>query len=326
MTCLYVDRKNVHIKTDSKMLSIYDDQKKITSVPLQLLSRICLKGNITLTASVLGKLGECDIGILILRGLQHKPTLLLPTMKHDANKRLIQAQLANNIEFCLSFAKTLVQQKIERQCQTLQSSFERVHFPHSRQLELDKYYQNTMMEIENAQQYESLLGIEGAAATLYFQTLAKILPEHLQFTGRNRRPPKDPFNALLSLGYMMMQYEWIRQIHLMGLDPYIGFYHQIKFGRESLACDLVEPLRALYDLWLINAFKEKIFRMEDFTITESGCTIGKAGRLRFYNAFENWLSEHQNYFNDTKKMLFIALNQKAPLAFDVSHTEIQRVV
>ncbi|HEY4537574.1 MAG TPA: CRISPR-associated endonuclease Cas1 [Erysipelothrix sp.] len=273
MTCLYVDRKNVHIKTDSKMLSIYDDQKKITSVPLQLLSRICLKGNITLTASVLGKLGECDIGILILRGLQHKPTLLLPTMKHDANKRLIQAQLANNIEFCLSFAKTLVQQKIERQCQTLQSSFERVHFPHSRQLELDKYYQNTMMEIENAQQYE-----------------------------------------------------WIRQIHLMGLDPYIGFYHQIKFGRESLACDLVEPLRALYDLWLINAFKEKIFRMEDFTITESGCTIGKAGRLRFYNAFENWLSEHQNYFNDTKKMLFIALNQKAPLAFDVSHTEIQRVV
>lgn len=115
MTCLYIDRKGVTLKIANKSLVLYDTTGKITSVPLGLLQRLCIKGDVTLSASVLGSLGENDISVLVLRGLQHKPTMLLPSIRQDAKRRLIQMTLANHQIFCLQFAQLLVQKKLEAQ-------------------------------------------------------------------------------------------------------------------------------------------------------------------------------------------------------------------
>ena len=93
----------------------------------------------------------------------------------------------------------------------------------------------------------SLRGLEGVAAREYFQALTEVLPKSLGFHGRNRRPPKDPFNAVLSLGYTLLQAEASIALYGAGLDPYVGFYHALEYGRESLSCDVVEALRPEVD-------------------------------------------------------------------------------
>jgi hypothetical protein len=132
----------------------------------------------------------------------------------------------------------------------------------------------------------SLRGLEGAGAAAYFEGFADLLPERLKFSGRNRRPPRDPVNAMLSLGYTLLHAEAVLALYGAGLDPFVGFYHALDFGRESLACDLVEPLRVEVDQHALMLFRSEKLRAEDFSTTESGCLLGKAGRARFYAEWE----------------------------------------
>lgn len=308
MTCLYIDRKGVTLTTANKSLVVNDTHGKVTSVPLGLLERICIKGDLMLSASVLGNLGEHDISVLVLRGLQHKPTMLLPSIRQDAKRRIIQTTLANNQSFCVQFAKLMVQKKLESQYSLILNHRDSLRLIDSRMAEVTQNYQMLFQQIVNAPNSAFLLGIEGNAANQYFQMIARILPDSLKFTGRNRRPPKDPFNVVLSLGYTLLHSEWIRHIYLMGLDPFIGFYHTVHFGRESLASDLLEPMRAIYDDWAIELFKSGTLRVEDFTMEGEACKMGKAGRLRFYEAYEKWLADRQSYFHQIKQSLFTTIN------------------
>ncbi len=132
----------------------------------------------------------------------------------------------------------------------------------------------------------TLLGLEGTAAAAYFQGLAAVLPPSLGFSGRNRRPPRDPVNACLSLGYALATHEAGRQAQLVGLDPLLGFLHAPVPGRPALACDLVEPVRCHVDRLVWRLFAEGRLRAEHARSSTEGCLLGKAGREIFYLAFE----------------------------------------
>ena len=84
----------------------------------------------------------------------------------------------------------------------------------------------------------------------------------------------------------MLHSEAVLALYGAGFDPYIGFYHQLDFGRESLACDVIEPLRVRVDEFALELFGRDILRVEDFTTTASGCLLGKNGRSKFYPAWE----------------------------------------
>lgn len=134
----------------------------------------------------------------------------------------------------------------------------------------------------------ALRGLEGSAANLYFSAFAALVPASLHFKGRNRRPPRDPVNAVLSLAYTLLHAEAVLAAHAAGLDPAIGFYHQPSYGRESLASDLVEPLRPDVDRWVLRLFNKQTLRADDFTNSaQTGCLLGKAGRTRFYQEWES---------------------------------------
>jgi len=94
---------------------------------------------------------------------------------------------------------------------------------------------------------DTLRGIDGAAAVAYFQAFTRLFPASLDFTGRNRRPPRDPVNAVLSFGYTLLHFDAVRACQAAGLNPIIGYYHELDIGRESLASDLIEPLRPRVD-------------------------------------------------------------------------------
>ncbi|MBN8447791.1 MAG: CRISPR-associated endonuclease Cas1 [Candidatus Accumulibacter sp.] len=286
MTSLYVDRRGVTLKADGEALVFYENGERIGTVPLAPLSRVFMRGDVTVSSALLGKLGERGIGVVVLSGRKAVPTMLLGRPHNDAARRVAQYQLSLDADFCLRFSRAIVEAKLRAQAAFLAER--RDSEPHSRYLLTValKRLATSIAAVDQQHSTASLRGLEGAGAAAYFEGFADLLPDRLKFSGRNRRPPRDPVNAMLSLGYTLLHAEAVLALYGAGLDPFIGFYHGLDFGRESLACDLVEPLRVEVDQHALMLFRSEKLRPEDFSTTESGCLLGKAGRARFYGEWE----------------------------------------
>lgn len=289
MSSLFVDRRDAHMEMEAGALVFRDQRKdgeRIGTVPLAPVTRVFLRGNLTLPVSLLGKLGERGIGVVILSGRMGKPCLLLGRPHHDARRRVEQIRMSLDAEFCLRFARRLVEQKLTAQHDWLAEL--RNQYPQDRRAlsHALEQLQTLRQQLEQIHDLEKLRGVEGAATSAYFSGLRPLVPASLGFAQRNRRPPRDPFNALLSLTYTLVHAELVMALHGVGLDPFIGYYHQLSWGRESLACDLMEPLRPLADAFCLQLVRQQILTAEHFSTSSSGCTLGKAGRMRYYSAYE----------------------------------------
>lgn len=291
MTSLYVDRRGIELETDGEALVFRENGMRIGTVPLAPLTRVFLRGDVRLQTSLLGKLGARGIGVVIVSGRKAEATLMMGRLHNDAARRIAQYRNSLDPGFCLRFARDIVRAKIESQYRFTEAH-RQTEFGHRYELGLVlRKLDAAMARVEDAQNIPSLRGIEGTASAAHFQGLSAIAPPRLGFHQRNRRPPRDPFNAVLSLGYTLLHAEAVLAIHGAGLDPYIGFYHQLDYGRESLACDLVEPLRIEVENLALESFRKNILRPEDFSNSEAGCLLTKSARPRFYEAWEA-ASEH----------------------------------
>jgi CRISPR-associated protein Cas1 len=286
MTSLCVDRRGVTLKADGEALVFYENGERIGTVPLAPLSRVFMRGDVTLSSALLGKLGERGIGVVVLSGRKAVPTMLLGRPHNDASRRVAQYRLSLDPDFCLRFSRAIVEAKLRAQAAFLAER--RDSEPHSRYLLtlVLKRLASSIAAVDQQSSTASLRGLEGAGAAAYFEGFADLLPDRLKFSGRNLRPPRDPVNAMLSLGYTLLHAEAVLALYGTGLNPFIGFYHGLDFGRESLACDLVEPLRVEVDQHALMLFRSEKLRPEDFSTTESGCLLGKAGAARFYGEWE----------------------------------------
>lgn len=286
MTSLYVDRKGVSLEVDADTLVFRENGSRIGTVPLGPLERVFLRGDVTLKASALGKLGQRGVGVVILSGRKGEATLLMHQPHNDASRRLKQYQVAQDPVNRLELARIVTESKLKRQLAYIRE--QRELQPMSRyMLTLSaERIEKALESVDHAESVGSLRGIEGAAAQGYFMSLKELFPESLRFKGRNRRPPRDPVNAALSYTYTLLHAEAVLQVYGAGLDPFVGFLHDVSFGRESLACDVVEPLRVGADRFVQELFRRRTLEAEHFTTTKDGCLLGKAGRARFYAAWE----------------------------------------
>lgn len=312
MSTLYIDRKNLRMTVENQTLVFYESGKRTATMPLNVLERICIKGNLELDAHTLGKLGENSIGILVLSGRQQRPTIMLPNWKLDGRRRSIQYAQAAHYPTALNIAKNLVTEKLNRQLQFLQ--YTDANYPDSAAHRYHHCQQiiQILRQIPDIRNMDTLRGLEGAAAARYFNAWQSFLPKSLKFSGRNRRPPKDPLNSILSLGYTLLHFEIVKHIHLCGLDPYIGFYHSPVHGRESLACDLLEPIRPQYDQWAISLFQKHTLSPQDFShTTAQGCMLRKKGRLTYYSAYEQNAKTWRPYIHQSCRKLLHTITTNA---------------
>lgn len=288
MSSLFVDRRHVELELDGGAIVFRENGERIGTVPLAPITRVFLRGEVKLSASLLGQLGERGVGVVILSGRQGKPSLMLARPHNDAARRVEQIRKSGDPAYCLDFARELIDRKLARQIEwfdILRNRDFNVRYELTHAIGLLAEHR---ARVASADTLGRLRGIEGAAAACYFNGLKAVVPESLGFKSRNRRPPKDPFNALLSLTYTLTHAELAIALYGAGFDPYVGFYHQLDFGRESLASDLLEPLRPLCDRFCLRLIKKGIVGKDDFSVTESGCLLGKAGRARYYAAYEGY--------------------------------------
>lgn len=287
MTTLYVDRKGVHLRVDGGTLVFQEGGARVACVPLGPLERVILRGDVTLQASVLGKLGESGVGVVVLSGRKAEPSLLMGRPHNDARRRLAQWQRAQDAGFRLTVARELVARKAAAQQRFLLEWAERDLMHRYELRTAAKRVAAAVEGVASAPTVGSLRGVEGAAAQAYFNGLQVLFAPSLHFSGRNRRPPRDPVNAVLSLGYTLLHAEAVLQTYASGLDPYVGFFHELDFGRESLACDLVEPHRVGVDRLVLRLFRERTLEPAHFSTVQGACLLGKAGREHFYRAWES---------------------------------------
>lgn len=288
MSSLFVDRRDVELVLDGGAIVFRENGERIGTVPIAPLTRIFLRGNVRLCASLLGQLGERGVGVVVLSGRLGKPNLLLARPHNDARRRVIQIQKSLDTGFCLQFAKKLIHRKIQSQIEWYNELRETDMQARYLLTHANSILQSQQKRLDLAENLAILRGMEGSAASAYFDGLKAVVPESLNFHTRNRRPPRDPFNAILSLTYTLVHAELAISLYGAGFDPYIGFYHQLDFGRESLASDLLEPLRPLADRLALRLVRQQILTKEYFTTNNDGCFMSKAGRKHYYSAYEKY--------------------------------------
>lgn len=303
MATLFLDRAGMEIRSEGRTLVMYEAGQRRGTVPLALLERVIVTGRqIKLDSGVLTQLAENAVSTVFISARRSRQVAVVLGPQHnDASVRMCQTQRALDPEYCLGFAKDLVRSKLKRQEKLLRDAMTKR--PDSlRALTQNADAMHDVLERIAAREHLTvgeLRGYEGAGARFYFAGLTALFAPSLGFAGRNRRPPRDPVNATLSLGYTLLHHEAVRAAYMAGLDPLIGFYHRPSVGRESLASDLIEPLRPLVDEWVWALFRNEKLRATHFTNEENGCWLGKAGREHFYGEWEQcariprrWLRRH----------------------------------
>ncbi len=286
MATLYIDRRNLELEIDGDTLVCRDREGRRATLPLAPIERVYLRSGVKMTSGFLAALGRHDIALVVLQGRKSLPVLFHPRPHRDARLRCAQYRALHDEALRLRLSRLVVGGKIRGQKAWLEDWADKR--PHNRKPLLDRaaILAGMAQQTKKKTTIEALRGLEGAAAHHYFAAWRDILPASLNFPGRNRRPPRDPVNAALSLGYTLLHAEAVIATYGHGFDPFIGFYHELDFGRESLACDMVEPLRVEIDEMVLDLFARRQLRPENFSRTPEGCLMGKAARQKFYQAFE----------------------------------------
>jgi len=283
MQTLIIDRKGARLTLEQRRLRIeLPDAPRPQFVPIAMIERLILQATTTLESNVLGALAEAGASVLVLSPRDHRRVaIVLPPSAGDAQARLALYRAANDPALCLAFARRLVRLKLGAQQRNL-----RRWSGSSSAREALRALATARKALRAAASLDAVRSIEGGAARAYFAAMAEAVPASVGFAGRRRRPPPDPVNALLSLGYTLLHFDAVRALHAVGLDPMIGLYHAQEYNRESLACDLIEPFRAEVDRFVVGLFRSRTVRSEDFGEQQGACRLNKAGRRRFYAAWE----------------------------------------
>jgi len=219
----------------------------------------------------------------ITTGMTHK----------NVELRRLQFRVAEDPARSLALARRLVAAKIRNTRTLLRRNGADVPA-----LDLDRL-KRLVGAVESAEQAESLLGIEGTAARIYYGAFSRMLRPptgngrwEFDFDGRNRRPPRDPVNALLSLAYALLVKDWTAILLSIGFDPYLGFYHRPRYGRPALALDLMEEFRPLIaDSVVLAAINTGVIQPDDLVRTGLGVALTPTGRGKLIDVYERRMNE-----------------------------------
>ncbi|MYF36305.1 MAG: CRISPR-associated endonuclease Cas1 [Synechococcus sp. SB0678_bin_12] len=305
---LIVQSQRARIRKEGETLKIADEEQGNVTVRLNEVSDVALFGNVSITTPALTTLMERDIPVAfhshggwfrgMAQGMGHR----------NVEVRTAQYQRSFNANHCLAFARQLVAAKIINQRTIVRRNWRGDR--DQRKVVLDRL-SAARRSTKAAPSISALLGVEGDAAAIYFRAFAHLLAppgkeksrntagEELasfHFEARNRRPPTDPVNAMLSLAYAMLTRHLTVALATVGLDPYRGFLHASRYGKPALALDIMEPFRPIIaDSVVLSVVNTGEVAPEHFVSALTGTSLTSVGRRRFVGAFERRLSQETTH-------------------------------
>lgn len=264
MKRFYVLERGYYLKKDGNSVKLYRDGEPVGSIPMEQLEQLTIIGHSSISGGLLDELIRRRIEtVLLTPDGRFRARLVVDEHKH-VERRMSQYIALNNSEIKAKIASVIVRSKAMSMGHFLIKYAKRDSDP---DLAKRGYQIKTIGQIAGSERdLGMLMGIEGRATSLYFDSFAKLIKaDGFFFEGRNRRPPRDPVNVLLSFVYTLLTTEVLTSIQKVGLDPYLGALHVVEYGRPSLACDLVEEWRVfLGDRFVLTLINRGIIRPDDF--------------------------------------------------------------
>ena len=279
LNTLYITSENSYLGLDGENIVVYEDQKETGRVPLHNLDGIVSFGYRGTSPALMGACMQRNIPICYLS--PQGKFLARVTGKIRGNVLLREQQYAGSKDetISLEIAKNCITGKVYNARWVL----ERAIRDHGMQIDVDKVREasvqlkNSLDYIQKAESKDQLRGYEGEAASVYFGVFNELILQQKRdfvFQGRNKRPPLDNVNAMLSFVYTLLTNQIISALEVVGLDPYVGYLHTDRPGRASLALDLIEEFRSVYaDRFVLSLINKKIVKASNFSKKENGAVM-----------------------------------------------------
>ncbi|MBE9052006.1 type I-D CRISPR-associated endonuclease Cas1 [Nostocales cyanobacterium LEGE 11386] len=266
MGTVYITQEDAFICKVDERLNINYEKKTILDVPLIKIDGLVIMGRANITPAAIAELINQKKSLTFLTTNGKYLARLEPDMGKNIFVRTAQWKAAGESAQAVHVTQSFVRGKLKNYRQTLLQT--------QRRYELDlnasiTQLSNAIASLEQANSINSIRGYEGAGSAAYFGCFNQLIRvDNFNFTTRNRRPPTDPVNSLLSLGYSLLRHDIQGALNIVGFDPYLGYLHTERYGRPSLALDLMEEFRPLIvDAVVLTAINRRMLAPKDF-ITE----------------------------------------------------------
>ena len=290
MAALYIKEQGALVQKVGERILVTKQANTLLDIPIIKVENISLIGNVQITAQALHMLMKhgIDISYFTYSGnyLGHTAS--------DASKNIFlrfeQYGCYLDMKKRLHMAKIIVDNKVRNQIALVREHrWTGVEYDWQKDIaQMERYLEG----LEEKVTPNEVLGVEGICSNIYFGAFGKMLKCDFAFQGRNRRPPKDPINVMISLAYTFLAKEVAGALDSESFETYLGFLHGIRYGRKSLALDVIEEFRQpVVDRLVILLFNKRVIGKYDFDFLEDGRVIlSEEGFRKFCTEYEKWMS------------------------------------
>lgn len=307
MANLYITEQGSILRKTGDRIIVEKDDQVLLEVPCHKVDTVLIFGAVQVTIQALSELLEHEIELALFTRHGRLKGQLTPIKSKNIVLRMTQFERARDSAFALQTARAMVEAKIGN-ARTVLRRFAYNHPERKAALDAEiRRLDAHLAGIDRVPDLASLNGLEGIAGRAYFAGLAQMVLADLPFPGRRRRPAPDPINALLSFGYTLVGNELHSLLDGMGFDPYLGFLHQIDYGRPSLALDLLEEFRhPLVDRLTLTLINKGILKEADFALdpTSGSMYLTPEAMKVYFRHFERWMLEERIDSPDGQKLGF----------------------
>jgi len=269
MANLYLTEQNSILRKTGDRLIVQKNDETLLDVQCHKIEAVLIFGNVQFTTQVVHELFEHGIEMAILTRTGRLIGQITSPFTKNIALRIEQFRKYEDADFRTMISREIVAGKIGN-CLRMLRNFSYNH-PEIDLGETAAGLKARLAAVSGATDIEQLMGIEGDAAKAYFQGFGRMVLGDFGFPGRRKRPPTDPVNAMLSLSYTMIFNEISSLLDGLGFDPYLGYFHSVSYGRQSLAADLMEEFRApVADRLTLRLVNDRIFSPDDFRANPGG--------------------------------------------------------
>lgn len=296
MSYLYVCEQGATIGISENRFQVKYKDGMVKSIPAETLEVIEVFGKVQITTQCVTECLKRGVNIIFYSTYGAYFGRLISTNHVNVQRQRIQAKVTEDIQFKLDFSKRIIGAKIRNQIVILR------RYARNRENNIQRAVvemQNMYKKLENAQNIEQIMGYEGAAAKIYFRELGRLIDQEFAFSGRNRRPPHDPFNSLISLGYSIILNELYGKIEGNGLNPYFGIMHSDREKHPTLASDLMEEWRAV----LIDSVALSMLNGHELLRKDFYSGIDQPGVFLEKDAFKKYVQKLETKFRTESRYL-----------------------
>lgn len=271
---LYITKQGSYLRKERETLVVENERKKLLQVPIHAIANVFCFGNVLVSPFLLEFCGENSVNLAFFT--EYGRFLGRFQGRQSGNVLLRRAQYRNSECNLFPIARSIVATKIQASKQVLQR-YQRNHGVDSDISKIIVLMNACLDRLVYLDSLEKIRGVEGEAASYYFSVFDKlILNREFSFSGRNRRPPRDPVNALLSFMYSLVGTDISGALQGVGLDPQVGFLHEDRPGRDSLAQDILEEFRA----WWVDRMVLSMINLRQISPTDFISEVSGAVQMR----------------------------------------------